>query len=491
MAIIKLKRARNSLLNVSKLPPEIFGEIFRYNATLTTCLGPLDEESHNFFLVCHYWFNVASSILEIWSFWGYNLQDWTKRYLRHPTAPLNLTLDDAKFDFTNVTLDDSLRNALQARAAQDTIRRIHLVARDSRILNSIISSLTGHEGVRSSSVEVVHLRFENPRNPPIVSDFFAYHRFQKLRYLTLSHCIIPSWDLKTSLLTRLQLDGRFPSSTITSPRILSILRSNPLLQDILLNGYAIPDDGVVESSRVPLAHLTKLILDGRLRDVFMLLLQLDCPGRMDFLSLGLTDGRVEDIPGVVGPYLRDYVRRRGRSQNGLSFSLASDNPIELWIGDTEAVSLPVPEFFRTFAEIYIELGQDLSGEGSLDLIACVPREEVTYFETHGFPISMEAISTQFPSLKGVRFSRTHLHVAFPESNLDRDKIPSSLQHIRLDMWTVNGVQRSDWNLLANFLDRLASSGNRLGELCFRGSCDVDPDVEERFARAVREFSILD
>ena len=30
-AIIKLKRVRNSLLNVSKLPPELLGEIFKWN----------------------------------------------------------------------------------------------------------------------------------------------------------------------------------------------------------------------------------------------------------------------------------------------------------------------------------------------------------------------------------------------------------------------------------------------------------------------------
>jgi len=30
-AIIKLKRTRNSLLNISKLPPEVLGDIFRWN----------------------------------------------------------------------------------------------------------------------------------------------------------------------------------------------------------------------------------------------------------------------------------------------------------------------------------------------------------------------------------------------------------------------------------------------------------------------------
>jgi len=41
--VINLKRTRNSLLNVSKLPPEILGNIFRWNVTLQGDFGGLDK----------------------------------------------------------------------------------------------------------------------------------------------------------------------------------------------------------------------------------------------------------------------------------------------------------------------------------------------------------------------------------------------------------------------------------------------------------------
>ena len=60
-AIIQLKRARNSLLNVSTLlPPEILGRIFCWNVVRDGYFGGLPKASHNFLLVCHHWFQVAS-----------------------------------------------------------------------------------------------------------------------------------------------------------------------------------------------------------------------------------------------------------------------------------------------------------------------------------------------------------------------------------------------------------------------------------------------
>jgi hypothetical protein len=58
--IIQLKRARNSLLNVSTLlPPEVLGSIFRWNVIPDGDFGGLPAASYNFLLVCHHWFQVA------------------------------------------------------------------------------------------------------------------------------------------------------------------------------------------------------------------------------------------------------------------------------------------------------------------------------------------------------------------------------------------------------------------------------------------------
>ena len=159
-------------MNVSKLPPETLGEIFRWNTIRESDFGPLEDRSHNFLLVCHHWFEVASCTPELWSFWGNNLQDWRKQYLRHPTAPLDLVFNGSNCG--RGPLDDDLRNALQDRTARDTIRQIHLTSRgDSEVLDSIISPLANREGIRSSSVESIILQCEYKGESPTISDFFA------------------------------------------------------------------------------------------------------------------------------------------------------------------------------------------------------------------------------------------------------------------------------------------------------------------------------
>ena len=54
-----------------------------------------------------------------------------------------------------------------------------------------------------------------------------------------------------------------PSSTPTTPRLLSILASNPALQKVTLIGFAVPYDGGGKPSfRVQLRHLKELRLQG-------------------------------------------------------------------------------------------------------------------------------------------------------------------------------------------------------------------------------------
>jgi len=118
-AIIGLKRARNSLLNVSKFPPEVLGNVFRWNVILKGDFGGLEKGSHNFLPVCHHRFEVASQTPELWSFWGNNPKDWARWYRRSGTALLDLVLDGYGYDGT--CFDAALRDALEDRAAKNTI----------------------------------------------------------------------------------------------------------------------------------------------------------------------------------------------------------------------------------------------------------------------------------------------------------------------------------------------------------------------------------
>ena len=152
-ALIKLKRTRNSLLNVFKLPPEVLGNIFRWNVTFKDDFDGLYEESHNFLLVCHHWFEVASSTPELWSFWGNIPEAWARWYRYSKTAPLDLVLD-SDGDYDNMYFDTALCDALRDRATRDTIRRVHLSAEDPELLSSIITSLTcNSEELRPNGIQ--------------------------------------------------------------------------------------------------------------------------------------------------------------------------------------------------------------------------------------------------------------------------------------------------------------------------------------------------
>ncbi|KAF9653350.1 hypothetical protein BDM02DRAFT_3182879 [Thelephora ganbajun] len=494
MAIIKLKRARNSLLNVSTLPSEVLGDVFRWNVTLKNDFDGLEKGSYNFLLVCHHWFEVASHTPELWSSWGNNLWDWKKRFSRYPTAPLDLVLNGR--GLSGKILDNALRDALQDRAARDTIRRIHLLSGDSEFLASIISSLTINcEEIRSSSMESFILLHEKKVTPTDVSDFFAYHRFPKLRRLELINCTISSWDFvisRTSALTTLILHSHYFSPTPTTSQLLSMLASNPTLREISFFGYTDPDDGGGKSSiPVPLHHLRDLDLTGSVRDVFGLLHQLDYPRDMDSLVFNLDDCTLGDISQIVGPYLRDYLRRRGRSQSKLGLDVSSEGFIAFHVGDVGGIdfSAPAPGEMNKFVVIRIELNQmlpkDRVGEAILNLITHVPREEIVYFRAHGESIAMEDTLAHLPHLRALHLVGTSLSAAFPRPTLDNDgKIFPSLQHITLDKVIVGGA---DWSLLMIFLTRRASSGSKLDTLEITGSYVMHPRVEKSIKRMVRKF----
>ena len=231
--LIRLKRARNALLNVSTLlPPEILGQIFRWNVVPDGDWGVLPKASYNFLLVCHHWFQIASGTPELWSFWGNSVEDWGSRHARCGTTPLDLVLGQD----TSRDLDDSIRGALQDRAARNTIRRVHLKGSNIRgLLDHIISSIVVEgEETRLSSMESSILQNVS-RSRLDISNFFSRYHFPKLHRLELYGFNISSWDLlrsRTSSLTALELTDIAKHPPQPYPRYfrssLSTQTSNPL-----------------------------------------------------------------------------------------------------------------------------------------------------------------------------------------------------------------------------------------------------------------------
>ena len=476
--MIKFKRARNSLLNISKLPPEILGNIFCWSVTPEGNFGDFDglkEDSHDFLLVCHHWFEVAMRTPELWCSWGNTLEDWERWHRRSGAAPLDLILDDEG------DLDDILCNTLQDRAAADRIRRVHLKSRDSELLNSIIASLIVEcEEIRSNSVESLVLCTHSEGVD--LSDFFAHYRFPKLRRLDLSDCTISSWDhltSRTGALTNLELNLFIdPNPSPTTSQLLSILVSNPTLQRLALHGCAIPNDNGGKSSfRVPLHYLKELELSGYSPDVIKFLHRLDHPADMDRLTLDLIDCLIAEISQTVGPYFRDYVRGRGRSQTGLElFSFRRD--AKLYVGDVHETGRRMDPFMW----IGLTLGETLP-----DLVAHAPPEEIVYFEMHNDLMAMGDVYMQFPNLRTISLTRLPLSSVFPMPNLGGGGgVFLSLRYVFLRDLIVDS---GDWSPLTTFLARRMSSGNRLDVLEISTSPHMCPEVVEIISGAVQELKV--
>jgi hypothetical protein len=382
--IIRLKRSRNSLLNIARVPPEILGKIFYLNVMpefSVTHFPEIQAGSYNFLLVCHRWFEVARCTPGLWSFWGNSLEDWRRRYLCPGTAPLDLVLNMYGSENRCGSLDEALRDVLRDRAAHDAIRTVHLTGPED-LLATIISLLTPDgEDIKHSSIESIYFSCVD------ASDFFARQRFPRLRDLYFSWKLrISSWDdlrSHTMGLTSLSF-FRGTSPIPTASQVLSLLAANPNIRTLELS-LEIEDDGGRDSDlRVPLRHLERLSLDGNIWHVFSVLHRLELPERVDDTTLEFYGCTLKEIREVIGPYIRDYLGREDR----LGIFLSSDNSLSLHasvIGTRCHGADRLPQQSPPRAEFSAELVEHVSwGEKEklyTDILAFLPRERVVYFKT--------------------------------------------------------------------------------------------------------------
>ena len=450
-------------------------------------------------VVCYHWFEVASRTPELWSFWGTDLDDWEEQHLfSNVRVPLDLVLCESVQTFA--PLGESERNVLKDRAARDTIRRIHLETQSHLLLPSIMSSLTSPcGGLQTKSLESLILC--DSTAVPLDVSFLAHSRLPSLRHLTLSGCTISSWDHlipQTTLLITLELLPDLISSRPTLLQLLSMLTSNPHLRVLSVNECAIPDDDRdIFPHKVPLHHLEELRLRGNVEQVFGLVSRLEYPEDMGKLSLSLSDCAATDASQTIGPYLRDHIRRRSRTSNGLGLSISCPGSIVIFHagGVTELhPSTPQSERMVSFVQITIGFNQILPVERekvTLDLIAHTPREEIAYFRACQTLAAVEDLRVQMPNLKALDLYMVPLCTAFLEPDFRagshvQENFPPSLQHLFLERLVMNGY---DWIPLTAFLFRRASSGNQLDSLRVDGLCHMCSELAEKIGGMVQRFKI--
>jgi len=393
--LVRLKRSRNSLLTVTRVPPEILGYIFRFKITTEVSdpkFAGIQKDSYNFPLVCHHWFEVARRLPELWSFWGNSLEVW-KRQLPHcdGIAPLDLVLDGVECRVGS--LDETLLDSLKDYTARNAIRKVHLRSDDTQLLTTIVSSLTPEWCSRDSNIESIAL------NDVDVTAFLTHQSYPKLRDLSLSGCFVirgEDWHfLKDNITTlvNLSLSSNGLTYILTVPQILSLLASNPNIRTLTLESLRIdPDIGYDSNgSHVPLRHLEKLSLVGDFDYLFPILQQLEFPEMVDHHArLEFTGYELEDIQEFFMPYIQDYFQRDPRFEGRLRISISlADDCISLQAGvigaDYHGPDRS-PQQGPPYATFSVALSRlmclDKQKKLCTEILVLLPKKSIVHFETN-------------------------------------------------------------------------------------------------------------
>jgi len=496
--ILKLKRTRNSLLNIStRVPPEILGRIFvlslarKPSSLYNKPFKGFRKGSYNFLLVCHHWFEVAFRTPELWSFWGNTLQDWKKRHHRSGTFPLDLVLDGDQCD-PDVHFDDPLYNAVRGRVIQNTIRKVHLRADNNDALVSIISSLTpDDEGSWNENIESII--WQNEEVPPVdVSDFFTRSHLSKLSILSLSGFWILPWNYlasRTTLLTTLSLQiGELPESpTPTTSQLFSILASNPNLRRLFLSNAILPNDTDGSTSKMPLPNLKLLSLAGEFRRVSMFLHRLVLPATLDNMNLTVFQPTIEEISQTLGPYMRDHYRRDVRFQDGLAVSSFIAFSSVVTTVDTTSILPTIPASVTITVILAIPHVEE---QLLINLITPIPRENVVSFIPHSVKKLPEEAFYMMPNIKMLHLFKAELSEGFLQPNPDgpraNTKLLPSLQSLCLEDVTLGN---DDWGYLTTYLVHQTSNGQGISLDIAGDPPRMDMAVENEIQGLVGEFTL--
>ena len=499
--ITELKRARNSLLNIStRVPPEILGSIFVWTlarepsrSLSSPHFDGLRKGSYNFLLVCHHWFEVASRTPELWSFWGNSLEDWKKRHHRSGTTSLDLVLDGFEHD-TDIPIDGSIHSAIRARVAQGTIRQVHLATDDSETMAPIISSLTPNDTNDAQNDNIESIVLQNGGVPPVdVSNFFARSHLSKLHLLYLSASLrISSWDHLASRTTRLtalslKIDEGPQMPVPTTSQIFSILASNPNLQQLVLSNATLPNDTDGSTLKMSLPNLKLLSLVGEFRRLSGFLCLLILPATLVTMDLIAYEPVIEEISQTLGPYMRDHFRRDARFRDGLEVS-SSVVPSSIDVSVKTLPNLPT-----TPASVRIRVLMPLPHAVEqllINLIALIPSENAISFISDSIAELPEEMFFMMPNIEALHLTTVEFSEGFLQPNPHglgaNTKLLPSLRSLCLEDITLDN---GDWVHLMTYLVH-QTSGDRTISLKLTGNCPyVDPVVVNLIKDLVEEFTI--
>ena len=310
-----------------------------------------------------------------------------------------------------------------------------------------------------------------------------------------------AWDSlvpHTTLLTTLSLNisGSLLAPPPTTSQFLSILVSNPNLQELLAARSVIPQDDDGSTFQVPMRHLKQLRLTGEHRQVFRLLGRLMFPGMLDSMSIRTHDFTVEDVLQVSGPYLRGYLRHNHSPQDRLWIDVSAERGFVISVnivGESrpwplsQAYPPPPVEFRATSNEI---LPPDVADNLCLDLITFTPQERVSrlYLTTNAPTNRMEDLLTAMPNIETLYLSKVMLSKGFLQPNPDgphaNKKLLPSLRYLNLGDITLSD---GDWGHLTRYLAHQTSDNQVISlQVRLSGSSWMCPEVMSEVEGLVEE-----
>jgi len=310
---IRLKHFRNPLPNLSVcLAPEILGHIFWWSVISgVNPSGRIAGNTFNFLLVCHYWYDVATSTPPIWAFWGTSVRECVAFRRYSGAVPLYVNLVDVN---TNRDIREAC-GVLQDWSVLRRIRHLHVHSSPRALANILSFTSTPQPSYIRSQIQSLKLTVEGPwttERPeefPDITNFLNIHSLPELQSLRLRGCNM-RWDSlipQTSKLTHLLVHAHVKSRKPTVLQLAALFAGNSALEDIdlSLEIASTPEDSLLDSSiTVLLPHLRCLVVHGNAVGHTQLLNLLTFSNGLKHVNIDIfLDGIVTDVAAALTPFL--------------------------------------------------------------------------------------------------------------------------------------------------------------------------------------------